>query len=114
MIRDPQSIIVYRNPLEYALWNTGIMFPIICGVLGGLAIRKTWINNIIHNDPLHMPLLVQRENGKFIIESHHMPIRTLKSLGVPFRKIKGGTEYDVMNKLENWFIKNASALQSME
>lgn len=28
----PNSIIIYRNPMEQALWENGIMFPIICSV----------------------------------------------------------------------------------
>ena len=28
-----QSIIVYRNPAEAALWESGLVFPIICGVV---------------------------------------------------------------------------------
>lgn len=36
---DPTSIIVYRNPLEYQLWNSGLVFPIIVGmVLTGFAV----------------------------------------------------------------------------
>ena len=39
---DPQSIIVYRTPLEYQLWNSGILFPLIVGmVLSVLAVILT-------------------------------------------------------------------------
>ncbi len=28
---QPHEIIMYRNPAEYALWNSGMMFPIMVG-----------------------------------------------------------------------------------
>ena len=30
-----QSIIVYRNPAEAALWESGMVFPLICGMVIG-------------------------------------------------------------------------------
>lgn len=30
---EPTSIIVYRNPLEYYLWNSGIIFPLIASMV---------------------------------------------------------------------------------
>lgn len=33
----PQSIIVYRNPAEAALWESGMVFPIIVGAVISLA-----------------------------------------------------------------------------
>lgn len=29
----PQSIIVYRNPLEAAFWESGMVFPLIVGMV---------------------------------------------------------------------------------
>lgn len=29
MLAEPQSIIVYRNPAEAALWESGLIFPLI-------------------------------------------------------------------------------------
>lgn len=32
----PQSIIIYRNPLEAAFWESGILFPLIVGMVVAL------------------------------------------------------------------------------
>lgn len=29
---SPTEVIIYRNPLEYQLYNSGILFPIMCAV----------------------------------------------------------------------------------
>lgn len=28
---QPHEVIMYRNPAEYAMWNSGLMFPLMCG-----------------------------------------------------------------------------------
>jgi hypothetical protein len=33
---NPTEIIVYRNPAEYALWNSGMLFPIICSAVAAI------------------------------------------------------------------------------
>jgi len=32
-VSNPTEIIMYRNPAEYALWNSGMLFPIICSAV---------------------------------------------------------------------------------
>jgi hypothetical protein len=29
----PTEVIIYRNPLEYQLYNSGILFPLICAAV---------------------------------------------------------------------------------
>jgi len=61
----PNSIIVYRNPMEQAFWESGIIFPMICAVIVAIVlalglfklyellpwdVRRThgvWISNLI-------------------------------------------------------------------
>ena len=33
---NPTEIIMYRNPAEYALWNSGMLFPIICSAVAAV------------------------------------------------------------------------------
>lgn len=33
---NPTEIIIYRNPAEYALWNSGMLFPIICSAVAAI------------------------------------------------------------------------------
>lgn len=33
-----QSIIVYRNPIEAAFWESGLAFPVIAGTVVGVAV----------------------------------------------------------------------------
>ena len=37
MLLTPESIIIYRNPAEAALWKSGMAFPIIVGAVISLA-----------------------------------------------------------------------------
>ena len=30
---SPTEVIIYRNPLEYQLYNSGILFPIMCAAV---------------------------------------------------------------------------------
>lgn len=40
-----QSIIVYRNPLEAAIWESGAIFPVIAGVVVAVivALATNWV-----------------------------------------------------------------------
>jgi len=81
-------------------------------IIVDFAIRQQWVNNIIHNDPLHMRVLVQKDKDGFSIDGDAiMPKRNLKSIGVQFRKIKGKTEDEALSKLAQWFVKNAQYLK---
>lgn len=75
------------------------------------AINQKWANNIIHNDPLHTRVLVQKEGDSYVIESSYVPTRVLKSIGVTFRKIRAKTEDEAVAKLAQWFGKNAEYLK---
>lgn len=33
-----QSIIVYRNPVEAAFWESGMAFPLVCGIIAALIV----------------------------------------------------------------------------
>lgn len=33
-----QSLIIYRNPIEAAFWESGMFLPLMCGVLVGVAL----------------------------------------------------------------------------
>lgn len=64
----PQSIIVYRNPAEAALWESGMVFPIIVGaviavasvliVLGVLQMLSKRFNIIDKLDPSIVAIVV--------------------------------------------------------
>lgn len=75
------------------------------------AINQKWVNNIIHNDPLHMRVLVGMDKGKYVIDGSYMPGRALKSIGVQYRKLSGNTEAEVIAKFTAWFNKNAQFLK---
>ena len=38
---NPTEIIMYRNPAEYALWNSGLLFPIIAAAVAAIAVA--WV-----------------------------------------------------------------------
>jgi len=76
------------------------------------ASSKTWANGIIHNDPLHMRLLVQKDGNGWMIEGHMFAKRALKAVGVNVRKISGKTEQEVVQKLEDWFAKNVDNINA--
>lgn len=64
----PESIIVYRNPAEAALWESGMVFPIIVGaviavtsvliVLGVLQMLSKRFNIIDKLDPSIVAIVV--------------------------------------------------------
>lgn len=33
---DPNHVIIYRNPAEYAIWNSGMLFPIMCSAVAAI------------------------------------------------------------------------------
>jgi hypothetical protein len=37
-MNNPQEVIVYRSPAEYALWNSGAAFPIIAGAVAAIVV----------------------------------------------------------------------------
>lgn len=40
-----QSVIVYRNPLEAAFWESGMIFPLFCGMIVAViaALSVNWL-----------------------------------------------------------------------
>lgn len=82
-------------------------------ILVEFASSKTWNFNIIHNDPLHMRLLVEGSDAEgWVIDGPLYPQRALRAVGASFRKLKGKTEAEVMDKLENWFEKNVANINA--
>ena len=59
----PTSIIVYRNPVEQAFWESGIIFPMICAIAVALTVAivlskiyerlpwsyrsQSWVSNLL-------------------------------------------------------------------
>ena len=49
-----QSIIVYRNPIEAMFWESGLVFPLIVGVVAAMVVAvlfaSNWQTVFRHND----------------------------------------------------------------
>lgn len=60
-----QSIIVYRNPLEAAFWESGLLFPLMCAMVAA-AIAAVSVDWLLRKIPGGKALAFRRKYGGVI------------------------------------------------
>lgn len=62
-----QSIIVYRNPLEQQFWESGMLFPLICGVILSVTVSVGIAYCIERTCPWHSS--IRKHSGPIVLGS---------------------------------------------
>lgn len=62
-----QEVILYRNPFEYALWNSGLVFPLIVAMVVAVVVAFVISKYIVEPRQFNHKSWISKYSGEIVV-----------------------------------------------